>query len=402
MTFDDFGLHAPCVALLTEQSITTPTPVQEQTIPMVLEGGDVIAIAQTGTGKTLAYALPTIKRIIDDPVDGTAVLILVPTRELCIQVYKVVRDMASAANLKATVVYGGVGYDTQTKDLRNGVDIVIATPGRLLDHIDRRNTRFKNVQALVLDEADRMLDMGFLPDVKEIISYMPRKRQTLMFSATFQDEIARMAKGMLHEPEKIVVGTIAKPVDSVTQKLFPVLDERKPRLIADVLTEVKPESCMIFMRTKVRTEQVNMILKNKGWKVAQLHGDRSQGQRQQALDGFRSGKYKILVATDVAARGIDISGVSHVINYDIPLNPDDYIHRIGRTARADAEGDAFTFVTPAEFQALGSIEKTLGYNIPREEREGAPRVLSVFRPAGKKGGTTRTKARRGRSLHRRR
>ena len=402
MTFSEFDLHAPCVDLLTKQSILTPTPVQEEAIPLVLKGGDVIAVAQTGTGKTLAYTLPTIKRIVDGAAEGTCMLILVPTRELCVQVYTVVRDMATAANLSTTQVYGGVGYDKQTKDLKKGVNIIIATPGRLLDHIDRRNVNFKNLSCLILDEADRMLDMGFLPDVKEIISFLPKKRQTLMFSATFQDGISRMASGMMRDPEKIVIGTIAKPVDAVTQKIFPVLDERKPRLIADLLTEIDPESCMIFMRTKVRTEQVNTILKNKGWKVAQLHGDRSQGQREQALDGFRSGKYRILVATDVAARGIDISGVSHVINYDIPLNPDDYIHRIGRTARAEATGDALTLVTPAEFQALGSIERTLGYNIPREEREGAPRVLSVFRPADKKGGTTRTKARRGRSLHRRR
>lgn len=402
MNFSELHLHARCVDALTAQSITTPTPIQDQAIPLVLKGGDVIAVAQTGTGKTLAYALPTIRRIVNASSKGTRMLILVPTRELCVQVYTVVREMAKAANLTTTQVYGGVGYTEQTKDLRNGVDIVIATPGRLLDHIDRRNVNFKNISTLVLDEADRMLDMGFLPDVTEIISYLPKKRQTLMFSATFPDGIARLAKNMMHDPETISIGEIAKPVETVTQKVYAVLDERKPRLIADILTEAKPESCMIFMRTKVRTEQVNMILKNKGWKVTQLHGDRSQGQRQQALDGFRKGKYQILVATDVAARGIDINGVSHVINYDIPLNPDDYIHRIGRTARAEAKGDAYTLVTPAEFQALGSIEKTLGYNIPRDEREDAPRVLSVFRPAGKKGGTTRTKARRGRSLHRRR
>lgn len=402
MTFSEFDLHAPCVDALTKQSITTPTPVQEEAIPLVLNGGDMIAVAQTGTGKTLAYALPTIKRIVDGSAKGTRMLILVPTRELCVQVYTVVRDMANAADLTTTQIYGGVSYTTQTKDLRNGVNIIVATPGRLLDHIDRRNTNFKNISTLILDEADRMLDMGFLPDVNEIISFLPKKRQTLMFSATFPDGISRLAQGMMHDPETIAIGMIAKPVDTVTQKVYAVLDERKPRLIADILNETQPESCMIFMRTKVRTEQVNMILKNKGWKVAQLHGDRSQGQRQQALDGFRKGKYQILVATDVAARGIDINGVSHVINYDIPLNPDDYIHRIGRTARAEATGDAYTLVTPAEFQALGSIEKTLGYNIPRDDREGAPRVLSVFRPPGTKGATSRNKSRRGRSLHRRR
>ncbi|MFP6581880.1 MAG: DEAD/DEAH box helicase [Candidatus Hydrogenedentota bacterium] len=398
MNFADFKVNASCVEALTKQSIITPTPVQETAIPKILQGADLIAVAQTGTGKTLAYALPSITKIVNNPGKGTQMLILVPTRELCVQVYNVVRDMAEVAGLSAAQIYGGVGYDNQTKALKNGTHIIIATPGRLLDHIDRRNANFKNIQFLVLDEADRMLDMGFLPDVKEIITYTNKSRQTLMFSATFQDAIARLAQNMMTDPEKIVIGVIAKPVDTVTQRLYPVLDERKPRLIADILTEEEPASCMIFMRTKVRTEQVAAILKNKGWKVAQLHGDRSQGQRQQALDGFRTGKYKVLVATDVASRGIDIDGVSHVINYDIPLNPDDYIHRIGRTARADAKGDAYTLVTPAEFQALGSIEKTLGYNIPRKEREGAPRVLSVFNPNGKKV----NKARRGRSLLRRR
>lgn len=398
MTFADFEVNDDCVEALTKQSIFTPTPVQQESIPKVLSGGDLIAIAQTGTGKTLAYTLPSITKIVNNPGKGTQMLILVPTRELCVQVYTVVRDMADAAGLTTEQIYGGVGYDNQTKALKNGTDIIVATPGRLLDHIDRKNANFRNIQFLVLDEADRMLDMGFLPDVKEIISFTNKSRQTLMFSATFQDGIARLASNMMHEPEKIVIGIIAKPVDAVTQRLYPVLDERKPRLIADILTEEQPESCMIFMRTKVRTEQVAAILKNKGWKVAQLHGDRSQGQRQQALDGFRSGKYKVLVATDVAARGIDIDGVSHVINYDIPENADDYIHRIGRTARADAKGDAYTLVTPADFQFLGAIEKTLGYNIPREEREGAPRVLSVFKTNGQKA----TRGRRTRSLHRRR
>lgn len=398
MTFADFEVNDDCVEALTKQSIITPTPVQQESIPKVLSGGDLIAIAQTGTGKTLAYTLPSITKIVNNPGKGTQMLILVPTRELCVQVYTVVRDMADAAGLTTEQIYGGVGYDNQTKALKNGTDIIVATPGRLLDHIDRKNANFRNIQFLVLDEADRMLDMGFLPDVKEIISFTNKSRQTLMFSATFQDGIARLASNMMNDPEKIVIGIIAKPVDAVTQRLYPVLDERKPRLIADILTEEQPESCMIFMRTKVRTEQVAAILKNKGWKVAQLHGDRSQGQRQQALDGFRSGKYKVLVATDVAARGIDIDGVSHVINYDIPENPDDYIHRIGRTARADAKGDAYTLVTPADFQFLGAIEKTLGYNIPREEREGAPRVLSVFKTNGQKA----TRGRRTRSLHRRR
>ena len=398
MTFSDFDLLEPCVKALADQKITEPTPVQAESIPLVLKGGDLIAVAQTGTGKTLAFTLPAITNIVNNPKKGTRILILVPTRELCVQVHRVVEGMADAANLTTALIYGGVGYDKQTKDLRKGAHIVIATPGRLLDHIDQKNANFNNLSTLILDEADRMLDMGFFPDVKEIINHLPKERQTLMFSATFQDGVARLAQNMLHNPEKIVLGIISKPVDAVTQKLFPVLPERKIRLIGDILTEAQPESCMIFLRTKVRTEQLTEMLKNKGWKVAQIHGDRSQGQRQQALDGFRTGKYRVLVATDVAARGIDIDGVSHVINYDIPDNPDDYIHRIGRTARANSTGDAYTLVTPGEFQALGSIERTLGYNIPREERPDSPRVISVF----KTGGAKTSKARRGRSMHRRR
>jgi ATP-dependent RNA helicase RhlE len=398
MTFSDFDLHQPCVKALVEQSITTPTPVQAEAIPMVLTGKDLIAVAQTGTGKTLAFTLPSVKRIVDNPRKGTRILILVPTRELCVQVHRVVEGMAEAANLTTTLIYGGVGYEKQTKALRKGAHIVIATPGRLLDHIDQNNANFKNLSTLILDEADRMLDMGFFPDVKDIITHLPKDRQTLMFSATFQDAVARLASNMMHKPEKIVIGTIAKPVDAVTQKLYPVLPERKLRLIDEILSEAKPDSCMIFLRTKVRTEQLTEMLKNKGWKVAQIHGDRSQGQRQQALDGFRTGKYRILVATDVAARGIDIDGVSHVINYDIPDNPDDYIHRIGRTARANTTGDAFTLVSPGEFQALGAIERTLGHAIPREEQLDSPRVISIFKPEGKKG----TRGRRVRSMHRRR
>lgn len=398
MTFSDFGLHEPCVKALAKQQITQPTPVQKEAIPLVLQGRDLIAVAQTGTGKTLAFALPTITNIVNNPTKGTRILILVPTRELCVQVHKVMDDMAKAADLSTALIYGGVGYENQTKALRKGAHIVIATPGRLLDHIDQRNANFKNLSTLILDEADRMLDMGFLPDVKDIIHSIPKERQTLMFSATFQDGIARLAQNMMHKPEKIVIGTIAKPVDTVTQKLFPVLPERKMRLIDDILSEAEPESCMIFLRTKIRTEQLAEMLKNKGWKVTSIHGDRSQGQRQQALDGFRKGKYRILVATDVAARGIDIDGVSHVINYDIPDNPDDYIHRIGRTARANSTGDAYTLVTPAEFQALGSIERTLGHNIPRDERPDSPRVISMFKPGASKS----SKGRRGRSMHRRR
>ena len=328
-------------------------------------------------------------------------LVLVPTRELCVQVHEVVREVGTALGMRSTTIYGGVSLERQASDLRKGCHVIVATPGRLLDHIGRRNIRFEHLEILVLDEADRMLDMGFLPDILRIIEKLPEDRQTLMFSATFPDSIARLAGRMLRDPERISVGAIEKPVDTVRQLLYPVRQEHKTRLMLELLEKEEPGSTLVFLRTKIRTETLAHVLKKKGFNIAQLHGDRSQSQRQQALDGFRRRKYDILVATDVAARGLDIEGVTHVFNYDIPLNPDDYIHRIGRTARAEAEGDAITFVTPAEFQALGGIEKALGHNIQRAEWEDAPRVLSIYRPAKSKRGTARRRTGTRRLLRRR-
>jgi ATP-dependent RNA helicase RhlE len=251
----------------------------------------------------------------------------------------------------------------------------------LLDHLRRGNLHFDNLTILVLDEADRMLDMGFLPDIVRIIEQLPQDRQTMMFSATFPDAIARLTSRMMRDPERINVGSVAKPVDTVRQLLYPVAQPDKARLLLRLIEEEEPGPTLIFLRTKVATESLANALEKKGHKVAQLHGDRSQIQRTKALEGFRDGKYDILVCTDVAARGLDIDGVTHVFNYDIPQNPEDYLHRIGRTARAQKEGDAITFVTPAEWQALSQIEKALGKQIPRAEYDGAPRVLSTFKPA---------------------
>ena len=396
MSFDRFELDPRCLRVLDKQDIHTPTQVQELAIPIVLRGGDIVATAQTGTGKTLGFTLPALTLLSAEEIPYNAMLVLVPTRELCTQVQSVVQDVGEGMGIRSAAIYGGVSIERQTEKLKRGVHVVVATPGRLLDHLSRGNVRFGELKILVLDEADRMLDMGFLPDIKRIVAKVPKDRQTLMFSATFPSTIQRLADSMLKDAERVEAGMISQPVETVRQLLYPVKPEDKPRLLLEVLEQEEIVSTLVFLRTRDRTEQMGTVLKNRGYSVGQIHGDRTQAQRQQALDGFRSGRHKILVATDVAARGLDIEGVSHVINYDIPPTADDYIHRIGRTARAEAEGDAITFVTPMEFQALAAIERAIGQNLPRAEREGAPRVLTLYHPPGSKGHKAQRRSGRGR------
>jgi len=403
MPFEDYEIDARCLKVLHNMGITEPTPVQALSIPIALTGKDLIATAQTGTGKTLGYALPSLTRLAAERVRRNRMLVLVPTRELAVQVEAVIRDHAKALHLATSLVYGGVGMTEQTVRLERGVDVVVATPGRLLDHMGRGSADFRCLEILVLDEADRMLDMGFLPDIKRIISKLPRERQTMMFSATFAPELERLAKDMLHEPERVTIGAVAQPVDAVRQLVVPVRQDDKSKMLLQILEEEKMDQAIIFLRTKSRTDRVAAVLRKAGHNATPIHGDLSQSQRQKALQGFREGKYNILVATDVAARGLDIQDISHVINYDIPENPDDYVHRIGRTARAEREGDAITFVTPADHASLGAIEKTIGRNIPRKEYEGAPPLLSLYKgtpttnPSPRAGAVRRT----GRSLLRR-
>jgi len=396
MTFEDFDLDPRCHHVLSTAGITTPTPIQEQAIRPALAGKDLIATAQTGTGKTLGFVLPCLSRLAQGPAHHNRMLVLTPTRELCVQVESVVRDFAKALRLRSALIYGGVGMRQQFAQLRRGCDIIVATPGRLLDHMGRGTLAFPVLEMLVLDEADRMLDMGFLPDIRRIVGKLPKDRQTMMFSATFPDELHRLAGDMLREPERVAVGLVAKPVETVRQVLYPVRQEEKSRILLALLKEAELESAIIFLRTKERTDRLGKMLQKAGFKVAIFHGDLSQKHREQALNGFRSGKYNLLVATDVAARGLDVEGISHVINYDIPPTADDYIHRIGRTARAHREGDAITFVCPAEHAPLAVIERTLGYNLPRKEYPGAPPLLSLFTPPGQ--GRSRPR----RSLFRRR
>jgi ATP-dependent RNA helicase RhlE len=396
MKFNEFDIDSRCLHVLGEMEIETPTPVQEKAIPVALSGSDVIATAQTGTGKTLAFALPALTRLAEAPRKRNRLLVLVPTRELCNQVETVMRRFAHVLKMQTVLIHGGVGYRKQTLRLKKGCDIIVATPGRLLDHMGRGNIRFNNLEILIFDEADRMLDMGFLPDIQRIVARLPAERQTLMFSATFGNELNHLVSQLMRSPERIEVGMVSLPVESVRQVLYPVRDDAKPRKLVDLLKEEDIDSAIVFLRTKARTDMLGSILEKAGYKSVIIHGDLPQNKRQRALKGFREGRYNILAATDVAARGLDIDDVSHVINYDIPENADDYIHRIGRTARAEKEGDAITFVTPTEHSELGNIERALGKQLPRKDYEGAPPILSTWQPQTRKSGRGRRTLRRRR------
>ena len=402
VNFEELNIDPRCLRILKSQHINEPTAVQAQAIPIALEGRDLVGIAQTGTGKTLAFALPSLARLANNPSGKAGMLVLTPTRELAQQVHAVLAPLARAMGLRAACIFGGVGFEAQTKALRQRCPVIVATPGRLLDHISRKNTHFEHLAVLVLDEADRMLDMGFLPDIQRILRSLPRDRQTLMFSATFPKSIERLAADMLHQPARITVGAVATPVSAIRQGIYTVEHGRKLGLLSKILNEPGVDSALVFLRTKHRTDRTARALQKAGFKAKAIHGGRTQSQRNQAIEGFRKGRYKVLVATDVAARGLDVEGISHVVNFDIPNNPEDYIHRIGRTARAKASGDAITFVCPDEFLALSEIETALGKNLPREEWEGAVPVVSLFN--GDNHGAHKNKrrgfrnARRGRRL----
>jgi ATP-dependent RNA helicase RhlE len=381
MSFDELHVNPLFLKVLNQQRITAPTPIQTQSIPPAMEGRDVVAIAQTGTGKTLAFALGAMHRLAEDrQLNKTRMLVLTPTRELAHQVHDVIAPLARTIGARTVCVYGGVGMENQAQGLRRGATIIVATPGRLLDHMSRGNVRFNDLSILILDEADRMLDMGFMPDIKRIMAKLPAERQTMMFSATFPKEIAALTTDMQHNPVRVEIGTIARPVDAVRQGVYTVDSEAKLDLLTRILKDKEVVSALIFLRTKHRTDRVARALDRAGFKAQAIHGGRSQRQRQQALDGFKQGRFNILVATDVAARGIDVQGITHVVNFDIPNTSDDYVHRIGRTARASATGDAITFVSPEDHIILGSIERALGKNIPREDWEGSVHVPSRFNP----------------------
>ncbi|MBN1889428.1 MAG: DEAD/DEAH box helicase [Thermoflexales bacterium] len=342
-----------------------PTPIQVQAIPPVLQGRDIIGCAQTGTGKTAAFLLPSLNTLMGSPNGkGSRMLILVPTRELALQVGDHAKQLARQTGLKVAVVYGGVGMQEQERALRAGADVVVATPGRLLDHMGRHTVRFDHLSILVLDEADRMLDMGFLPDIRRVLRTLPSQRQTLLFSATMPAHIVALAREVQHDPVKVEVA-VARPPEAIDQKLYPVPKHLKIELLLRLLERGELASVLVFTRTKHGADKVLKKLKQAGLKAATIHGDRTQGQRIAALEGFRRGQYRVLVATDIAARGIDVEGISHVLNFDAPGTAEDYVHRIGRTARFDASGNAITFITPADEPLVQGIQRLLGRKLER-------------------------------------
>jgi len=345
-----------------------PTPIQLRAIPPALEGRDVIASAQTGTGKTAAFALPVLQRL--DRHGACRCLVLEPTRELAMQVETAMRDLARYTDLRVISVYGGVGYGAQRSALKSGMDIIVATPGRLEDYLQQREIRLNDLDVVILDEVDRMLDVGFLPAVKRILAKCPKERQTLFFSATLPPEIAELAAWALKDPVRIEIGVARSVVNTVTHGVYIVDGERKFDLLAALLEKTDYQSVIIFARTKHGADKIAKKLRLANHAVAVLHANRTQNQRIEALNGFKSGKYEVMVATDIAARGIDVAGVSHVINYDVPQHPEDYVHRIGRTGRAAATGDAFTFVMRDEMKKLAGIERFIGQKIPQLTLEG--------------------------------
>jgi len=369
MPFTKFGLSQPVLEGVKAMGYIDPMPIQVRAIPLILEGKDVIGSAQTGTGKTAAFALPMISKM-GEHSPQTRALILEPTRELAAQVETAFRDFMRFTNLRVAVVYGGVGYGKQLDDLSRGTDIIVATPGRLLDHLERGTARLDKVQHLVLDEADRMLDMGFLPDVRRIVQRCPRERQTMLFSATIPPEIDSLIKWAMRNPQTIEIGARRTPAANVKHVIYPVSDSQKTDLLLKLLDDVHYDSVIVFCRTKYGADRVANLLKRNNHAVAVLHSNRTQREREQALKGFREGRYEVLVATDIAARGLDIADVSHVINYDVPQHPEDYIHRIGRTGRAEALGDAFTLMVAEDSKHVVAIERFISQKIPRTKLEG--------------------------------
>ncbi len=370
MPFSRFGLYSSILRAVQAKGYVEPTPVQVETIPAVLTGRDVIASAQTGTGKTAAFALPIINRLGPHRAGGARVLVLEPTRELAAQVAEAFREFAQFTDLRVGLIQGGVSHGKQRAALVDGVDIVVATPGRLLELLAEHAARLDQVQVLVLDEVDRMLDMGFIDDVRTIVGRCPPRRQTLFFSATVPGKIEEVARFALRDPVRISIGRVRTIPATVDHALYPVPGLLKFRLLLALLEKTDFRSVIVFTRTKEGADGIVARLKQSGHSAAVLHGDRSQGQRKAALNGFKDGYYEILVATDIAARGLDLSDVTHVINYDIPLTPDDYVHRVGRTGRSEAKGDAFTLFTPRERGAVQAIEKFIRAEIPCRQLAG--------------------------------
>ncbi|MBI5963764.1 MAG: DEAD/DEAH box helicase [Chloroflexi bacterium] len=368
MNFEQFNLDSRLMVGIKKAGYDTATPIQEAAIPAAVRGRDIIGTAQTGTGKTAAFILPILNRLLEGQRNVTRALIVTPTRELAEQIHDVVKALSAGTRLRSATIYGGVGPAPQVKALRDGAEILIVCPGRFLDLVNQGHARLNKIEVLVLDEADRMFDMGFLPDVKRIIKALPVERQTMLFSATFPGEVEFLASSTLKNPQKIAMG-ISRPAHTVTHALYPVPPHLKSQLLLALLKKTDTNSVLIFARTKYRAQKVAQQIERAGHKVTSLHGDRSQGQRQSALKGFKDGTHQIMVATDIAARGLDVESISHVINYDMPDTADAYIHRIGRTGRAQRTGDAFTLVTHEDNDMIKILERIMGSPLKRETLE---------------------------------
>jgi len=364
MNFENLNLRPGIMKGVHELGYTELTPIQTKAIPPILLGKDVIGLAQTGTGKTAAFVLPILQRLTKMPRRQINAAIITPTRELSEQINSTINDLGKYTDIKSIALYGGTSINNQIDELNKGAEIVVACPGRLIDHLWRGTVDLSNLEILVIDEADRMFDMGFQPDIRKILKCLLKPRQTLLFSATMPNDIRKLVKEILRDPVTVQIGQTA-PVKTVSHYLYPVIQQMKTRLITELLYRIESKSVLVFTRTKHRTERIARHLKESGFRVASLQGNLSQSRRQAALDGFRTGSVKILVATDIAARGIDIRHISHVINYDMPENTDAYIHRIGRTGRIDKNGDALTFVTSADMAMVNSIERILNYKLER-------------------------------------
>ena len=365
MAFSSFGLHPDLVRGVKEVGFTRPTPIQADAIPPAVEGRDVLACAMTGSGKTAAFILPILHRLMGRPRGRTRALVLTPTRELAAQFEQHLAELAVHTPLSGAAIFGGVAMGPQEHAFRSGVDVIIATPGRLLDHFRHDYARLDGLEVLVLDEADRMLDMGFLPDIRKVLKHLPAKRQTMLFSATMPAPILELARELQRNPATINLERKAAPAVGITQAVYPVAEALKPSLFLELIRRGELKDVIVFTRTKHRANRLSEVLERNGVSVARIHGNRSQAQRTLALDGFKRGQFQVLVATDIVARGIDVEELSHVVNFDVPNVPEDYIHRVGRTARADATGDAFTFVSPDEEPDLRAIERAVGRPLPR-------------------------------------
>ncbi|MFA6636542.1 MAG: DEAD/DEAH box helicase [Candidatus Omnitrophota bacterium] len=379
-SFYHMGIAPRMLDLLDKMKFTVPTPIQYKAIPAAIEGEDVIGIAQTGTGKTLAFAVPSVQGLLRKK--GRC-LVLVPTRELALQVDETFRKIAPAFGLKTVVIIGGASMDKQLSELRKKPRVIIATPGRLMDHVQQKTIKLADVEILILDEADRMLDMGFLPDIKRILSFIPKERQTMLFSATIPGTILKIASTEMKLPVHIEVAPSGTAAEKVSQELFIVKKEDKKRILGKILSEYKG-SVLVFSRTKIGAKKITSTVKNMGHRAAEIHSDRTLGQRKEALEGFKRGRYRILVATDIAARGIDVTGIELVINFDLPDDTENYVHRIGRTGRAGLEGRAISFATPEQGNDVRNIERLIKTSLPILEHPDFPAEKFISSSGSKK------------------